>query len=129
MGFSEGGGVASFLLIEDARRPFGNFRCAIFFSSAAPFDPDYLQRGIVRSADRTSDGIVEIKIPTAHMWSSTGDESSESASVVARMSAKGLREEFVHDLGHDIPGAKSDRGLSKAVRIIEHTIEKAKAGG
>lgn len=127
MGFSEGGGVAAFLLIEDARRPFGNFKCAIFFSAAAPFDPDALREGQVRVADVATDGVL-INVPTAHMWSAVDDENAEHARVVAGLSAEGLREEFVHRIGHDVPGSRSTEGLDEALRIIEHTIEKAKMG-
>lgn len=127
LGFSEGGGIAAFLLIEDARRPFGNFRCAVFFSSAAPFDPDaLLDQGKVRWIEAQPDGAL-INVPTAHMWSDVDDVSETSAKVVASLSAAHVREIFVHKLGHDVPGAKGNEGLDLAIRAIDRTIERARA--
>lgn len=68
MGFSEGGIVAATLLLEDARRPFANFKCGIFFSAAPPLDPDDLRAGSVRSLDPVQDR-VSVHVPTAHIYS------------------------------------------------------------
>jgi predicted esterase len=125
MGFSEGGAVAAFMLIEDSRHPFGKFQCAIFFSAAVPFDPDVARTGDIRWVDPSTDGVL-LNIPTAHMWSKTGDVNSERAQSLVQLCEENLREVFVHDLGHDVPGSRSDVGLTGALRIIEHTIEKAR---
>ncbi|KAI1499234.1 serine hydrolase FSH [Biscogniauxia marginata] len=128
MGFSEGGAVAAWMLLENSRHPFtfGVFKCAIFFSAALPFDPDVVRTGIVRIVDSATDG-VSINIPTAHTWSKTGDVNAERAQALAQLCDKTVREEFIHNLGHNVPGSKSDEGLSGALRAIEHAVENAKS--
>ncbi|CAJ2512532.1 Uu.00g055470.m01.CDS01 [Anthostomella pinea] len=127
MGFSEGGAVAAWMLLENARHPhtFGALKCAIFFSAAVPFDPEVIRDGIVRAVDPATDGVL-IKIPTAHIWSKAGDVNSKHAQSLSRLCEEGLREVFVHELGHNVPGSKSDEGLAGSLRAIEHTIENAK---
>ncbi len=74
MGFSEGAVLATMLLVEDARRPFGNFRCGILFSAALPLDPDIVMspggEGLapLRCLHPSIDGIV-VNVPTVHVWS------------------------------------------------------------
>lgn len=126
MGFSEGGTVAAFMLIEDMRHPFGEFKCAIFFSAAPPPDPDAVRSGIVRHVDHATDGVL-LKIPTAHIWSNVVEiDSTRAHRPLAQLCDEELRQEFIHDLGHDVPGSKSNQGLDGALRAIEHTIETAK---
>lgn len=84
MGFSEGGIVAATLLLEDARRPFANFKCGILFSAAPPLDPDDLRANVVRCLDPERDGVA-IRVPTAHIYSHensppAGDASASSIS-------------------------------------------------
>ncbi|KAI1637812.1 serine hydrolase FSH [Biscogniauxia mediterranea] len=128
MGFSEGGAVAAWMLLENSRYPltFGSFKCAVFFSAAVPFDPDVVRTGIIRTVDPATEG-VPINIPTAHIWSRTRDVNVDRAQALAQLCNKTLREEFVHNLGHDVPGSKSDEDLSGALRVIEHTIENARS--
>lgn len=127
LGFSEGGGIAAFLLIEDAKRPFGNFKCGVFFSSAAPFDPDMLvDEGKMQWVNAQTDGTL-ITVPTAHMWSEIDDVSEKSAMCVSELTAPHVRETFIHKLGHDVPGAKGSEGLDEAVRVIDRTMERARS--
>lgn len=126
MGFSEGGTVAAFMLTEDKRRPFGDFKCAIFFSAGPPPDPDAVRSGIIRHVDPVTDGVV-LEIPTAHIWSDIVEiDSVRAHRPLAQLCDEELRQEFIHDLGHDVPGSKLTRGLEGALRAIEHTIETAK---
>ncbi|KAI8626580.1 hypothetical protein F5Y19DRAFT_220925 [Xylariaceae sp. FL1651] len=127
MGFSEGGAVAAWMLLENSRHPltFGSFKCAIFFSAAVPFDPDVVRSGIVRAVDPLVYGGV-IKIPTAHIWSDEKDVNAKHAQSLTSLCDAGLRETFVHSLGHNVPGSKSDEALSGTLRVVEHTIERAK---
>ncbi|KAI1173241.1 serine hydrolase FSH [Nemania sp. FL0916] len=128
MGFSEGGAVAAWMLIENARRPltFGPFKCAIFFSAAVPFDPDVVRTGIVKPVDPATEGEM-IQIPTAHLWSSENEVNLEPAQSLASLCSARVRETFVHTLGHNVPGSKSDsEALAGALRIIERTIERAR---
>ncbi|KAI0875890.1 serine hydrolase FSH [Hypoxylon argillaceum] len=128
MGFSEGGAVAAWMLIENSRHPltFGPFKCAIFFSAAVPFDPDVVRSGIVKPVDPAIEGEM-IKIPTAHAWSSENDVNEKAAQSLASLCSAKVRETFVHTLGHNVPGSKSDsEALAGALRIIERTIERAR---
>ncbi|KAI1187547.1 serine hydrolase FSH [Nemania serpens] len=128
MGFSEGGAVAAWMLIENSKHPhtFGSFKCAIFFSAAVPFDPDVVRTGIVKPIDPAIEGEM-INIPTAHLWSSENDVSTETAQSLTTLCNAKVRETFVHALGHNVPGSKSDsEALAGALRIIERTIERAR---
>ncbi|KAI0412037.1 serine hydrolase FSH [Xylaria grammica] len=128
MGFSEGGAVAAWMLIENSRRPltFGPLKCAIFFSAAVPFDPDVVRTGLIKPVDPVIEGET-IRIPTAHVWSSDNDVNAEGAQSLAGLCDAKVRETFVHSLGHNVPGSKSDSGaLAGTLRIIERTIERAR---
>ncbi|KAI1299583.1 serine hydrolase FSH [Xylaria venustula] len=129
MGFSEGGAVAAWMLIENARHPFtfGSLKCAIFFSAAVPFDPDIIRTGHFKAIDPAIAGEV-IEIPTAHVWSSENDINAEGAKSLASICDARVRETFLHSLGHNVPGSKYDsEALAGTLRIIERTIERAKA--
>lgn len=131
MGFSEGGGVAGLillllqdLLVEEKHHYFAGIKCAVFFSSAVPFDVGLVrQKGVVRWLDPAVDGVV-VRMPTAHIWC----ESSglEVSGTWAKMCEERTREVYKHNLGHMIPGSHSEEGLKETVRVIERTIEKAK---
>ncbi|KAI1276893.1 serine hydrolase FSH [Xylaria sp. FL0933] len=128
MGFSEGGAVAAWMLIENAKYPliFGPLRCAIFFSAAVPFDPDIIRTGIIKPVDPAVEGEV-IKVPTAHVWSDKNDVNSEKARSLANLCDARGRETFVHSMGHNVPGSKHDSEvLAATLRIVERTIERAK---
>ncbi|KAK3937138.1 serine hydrolase FSH [Diplogelasinospora grovesii] len=125
MGFSQGGGVAASALVEDARHRAGHFKCAIFLCAAPPIDPGLIRIGVSRTMDVATDGVV-INIPTAHIWSDAGDVCPGMGKQLVRMCNEDLRDEFVHQLGHDVPGSLSDEGLAGAVRVIERAIERAK---
>jgi hypothetical protein len=126
MGFSEGGAVAAFMLIEDARHHFADFKCGIFFSAAPPFDPDVVRNGVLRWIDPATDGIL-LTIPTAHIWSAVADVNSEKARSLSGICDDSVKEVFIHSLGHAVPGSKSEEALAGTLRVIEHTIENARA--
>jgi len=144
MGFSEGGIVAATLLLEDARRPFANFRCGIFFSAAPPLDPDDLCSGIVRCLDPDQaptgtainvptahiyshestggTGIAKVQSPLQKLWSAAGWSTPEQIhSSLARVC--GNSQVFVHDQGHQIPGPRDPQALRGAIRAISRTID------
>ncbi|KAI2604053.1 serine hydrolase FSH [Hypoxylon fragiforme] len=124
MGFSEGGTVAAMMLIEDARHgSFGGIKCGVFFCAAPPFDPDLIRDAVVRYADPDSDGVL-LTVPTAHIWSrasSAGEIAVHRA--LSQLCDEKVRELATHDLGHAVPGAKSEDGLAEALRAIEHVVE------
>lgn len=128
MGFSEGGTVAAMMLIEDLRhQSLGGIKCAVFFSAALPWDPDALRAGTAKHVDPAMDGCL-LTIPTAHLWSRTiSSEDIRIHESLANLCEPSLREIYLHDLGHDVPGFKSEDGLHGALRAIERTVEKTRA--
>ncbi|KAI1372417.1 serine hydrolase FSH [Hypoxylon crocopeplum] len=126
MGFSEGGTVAAMMLVEDARHgSFGGLKCAVFFCAAPPFDPDLARTGVIKYADPDRDGVL-MTIPSAHIWSQTaGADEIKVHRALSQLCDEQVREVFLHDLGHDIPGSKSEDGLAGALRAIEHVVENA----
>lgn len=125
--FSEGASVAAGLIIEDSQRstPMFQFKCAIFFCGLAPVDMELTAQvgGRVRHLSKEVDSTV-LRLPTAHVWSLEGDH-GDMGRALQELCEESLREEFVHDLGHDIPGSRSDEGLTETLRVIERTIERA----
>ncbi|KAI1401768.1 serine hydrolase FSH [Hypoxylon fuscum] len=126
MGFSEGGTVSAMMLVEDQRHgSFGGLKCAVFFCAAPPFDPDLARTGVIKYTDPDKDGIL-LTIPTAHIWSQNASVNEIKVhQALSKLCDEKVREVFLHDLGHDVPGAKSDKGLAGALRAIEHVIENA----
>nr|XP_036581026.1 EF-hand calcium-binding domain protein [Colletotrichum truncatum]KAF6789199.1 EF-hand calcium-binding domain protein [Colletotrichum truncatum] len=149
MGFSEGGIVGATLLLEDARRPFANFKCGIFFSAAPPLDPDALRDGIIGCLDPTADAAALSHVPTAHIYSHVKDTTGSGiANVQSPLHGLwveagwgtpeqlhgslsricGKSEVFVHDHGHRVPGSTDPQGLRGALRAIDRTIKSATGG-
>ncbi|ORX94600.1 serine hydrolase FSH [Clohesyomyces aquaticus] len=131
MGFSEGAGVALSLLAMHAQlletqkpSPF-NFKCGIFFCGAPAFDAVSLGAGILRKLDPAS-GDRPVTLPTAHIWS-RDDELHPGFGEASRAICAGPNvEEYVHDLGHTVPGARSGAGVVEASRAVRRTIERAR---
>ncbi|KAK7752399.1 hypothetical protein SLS62_005552 [Diatrype stigma] len=144
MGFSEGGITAAMLLVEDARKPFAHFQCGIFFSAGPPLDPDVVRTGVLRCVDPATNGPI-IGIPTAHFYGSNEDfpglrvlsplhplytevwpELDERlCDRLVDLCDPGSREVLEHDLGHAVPGEKSTKAMSEALRAIQRTIDRA----
>ncbi|KAI1342768.1 hypothetical protein F5Y15DRAFT_268197 [Xylariaceae sp. FL0016] len=126
MAFSEGGSVAAQMLIEDSCHHFGNFKCAVFFSAPIPLDPELVARGIIVEASRPA---ALAGIPTAHIWSEAGEIYPGAGREWVSCCDADMREEVVHNLGHEVPGSVTEEGFSQTLRAIERTIERAKALG
>ncbi|KAI0024629.1 serine hydrolase-domain-containing protein [Xylariomycetidae sp. FL0641] len=144
MGFSEGGIVAAMLLLHAG----GGFRCAVFLSAALPLDPASAQEGSTALRCAVPSRGPLVTVPTAHiaeaaevaderlrerspmdaLWVEAGyRDLKQLREALARLCQGDLREEFVHDLGHEVPGARLSKGLDGAVRAIERTIDRANA--
>lgn len=126
LGFSEGGGLAASMIIEQFRNPNSvfTFRCGVFFSAMWPIDLHEFQRSDLRNMDPISDGDL-INIPTAHIWDPKDDLHPVVGSKARELCESSLVEEFKHGLGHEIPGTASTVGVFESVRAISRTIEKA----
>jgi len=128
--FSEGASMAATVLIEDARRHGGSLgiRCGIFFCAVPPLDLNLdLNEGVsIRKLEPTLNEVL-VHIPTAHIWSEGGDLFPGMGRELMALCDESLREEVVHNLGHDVPGSRSNECLRETIRAIERTIEKAKS--
>jgi predicted esterase len=130
IGFSEGAAVAASLIVDHIRRttaqestPFA-FKLAIFFCAANPVDADAVQRGSIELLDPGREGEV-IAIPTAHIWARNDDVHPGFGQRLSALCSASTKEEYVHDLGHTIPGAQSGEGVSETTRVIRRTVERA----
>src|SRR5262249_33193907 len=128
VGFSEGASVAATILIEDARRNNHDLglKCAVLFCGMPPVDLNLDLIGKARLFSPEVDGVM-IHVPTAHIYSLAGKVCPGMGADLARMCYEDTREVFIHNLGHDIPGSGSDESLREAVRVIERTVEMARA--
>ncbi|KAJ6031692.1 Serine hydrolase FSH [Penicillium herquei] len=136
MGFSEGGIIAAMLLIEDARHPFTEFKCGIFFSAALPLDPDVVRTGVLRCINPDTDGVL-LHVPTALIVEENlvrlRDRSplaplwcqEDAQEALVQICDERLREVVRLDLGHQVPGYKSSEGLRETLQAIERTIQRA----
>jgi predicted esterase len=130
MGFSEGAGVAASLLAaqEKSRATQGEskfqFKCGIFFCGAEAFDAPSLQSGKLRKLESSTDGQI-ITLPTAHIWAKEDTLHPKFGQSLRKVCMDAVAEEFLHDLGHAIPGAQSRSGVLEATRAIGRTIERA----
>lgn len=125
VGFSEGGAIAAALLLADAQSYSAGFKCGLFFCAATPQHPDWLSGKELRDMDAAVDGIA-IDVPTAHIWSDKGEIHPGMGCALAQLCRENVRSEFVHGLGHDIPGARSNEGFREALRAVERTLDRAK---
>ena len=130
MAFSSVAALAATILIHKQQNQtrgqlYPLFKCAVFFSGGIPGDPVALfQRNEIRLLDPRVDQEV-IKIPTAHIWGANDNLYPSFGPVLKDLSVSDLRQEFVHQGGHEIPGPRDRNGVSNSVRIIKRTIEKA----
>lgn len=131
MAFSIGAALAAMLLIQEHQetpiqqqlKPI--FKCAIFFSGGIPCDPALLRRERkTRRCEKESNGII-IHIPTAHIWGANDTLYPKFGPVLKDLCLSELREEFIHEGGHEIPGSKDKIGVANTVKIVKRTIERA----
>lgn len=127
MGFSEGASIVATVMAEDQRRPFARLKCAILFCTLATVDPIlfYSKKSEIRFLDAAVDG-VSVRVPTAHIWSNNDNVAQGAPQKVAELFDESTREDMIHNLGHDIPGSRSDEGVQEAIQIIERIIERGK---
>ena len=130
LGFSLGGALAATLLISKSlehreANPNPPFKCAIFLSAAIPYDPTAILRDEIRKICSTQGELIQI--PTAHIWGSNYDMAKETCPVLSELCNPHLRNIFVHDLGHDVPGARSHGAMNGIIRVIRRTIDQCES--
>lgn len=122
--FSQGAQLAATYIVHKTRQsPQSNpiFKCAVFFSAGMAYDPDQLQQKTDRPLSHAVDGEV-IRIPTAHIW---GCNDSSSGEQVSGICASECKEIYVHDGGHEIPGARMSVAVRSIVRAIRRVVSLA----
>ncbi|GAQ07398.1 hypothetical protein ALT_4719 [Aspergillus lentulus] len=100
------------------------FRFAVLFSVVRPpIDYEELQKGKFVDMDlRYVKGIVEI--PTVHVWGAL-EESAGQAAMTSDACRSDMKWTYVHDRGHEIPGAGSKAAVTKTANAIRRAIETA----
>lgn len=124
---------------------------------ALPLDPNviHLTGDGLRCLEPNKDGVI-VHVPTAHisektvrsdlaaksplntLWQNSGAAAGshgnagnevgiDFAEGFVRLCEEELREFFLHEIGHQVPGSRSSQGLSGALWAMERTIQKAKA--
>ena len=123
LGFSLGGALVSTLLISKFREhqePLP-FKCAFFLASRIPFDPAALQKDKARDLGPEEGEL--IPIPTAHIWGSKDELAKHTGPVLSELCNPHLKTEFIHQLGHEVPGARSPDAMKGMIRAIRRTID------
>lgn len=115
--FSHSSGIAATWILHRLRQGKPIFNCAIYLSASAPaVDYNSLVEGkIVYLPIREMSGA--IKIPTAHVWGAE-DYFAPAANDLTMLCDPQLRSVYVHDGGHEIPGAGSSEAVTNTVNII-----------
>ena len=131
MGFSQGAGLAvSYLIHQTQEEPKTSrlclgFRCAILFSGGVKEDPrGPLGKGPRRAMRWEEDGEV-IEIPTLHVWGRQDPSYHDFGPVLLGLCKEGEREEFFHDGGHEIPGAKDAAAVEQVAKLFKRTVQRA----
>ena len=89
-----------------------------------PEDIEALQDSHRRPLSFERDGEL-IHIPTANIWGAHDTLYPHFGPVLSKLCQKELREDFIHEGGHEIPGAKDTEGVLQALKVIKRTIERA----
>lgn len=130
MAFSQGAALAAAIIIRKLQqepiqqRLYPIFKCAVFFCGAVPGDPSVQLEEHKRLLDPEKDGEI-IDIPTAHIWGGNDQLYPTFGPILSRLCKQTIREDFVHEGGHEIPGVKDPEAVAKSIRAIKRTIERA----
>lgn len=127
LGFSQGALLAATYLIQFSQdhpsRPLP-FKCAVFFSGGIPVDPQALEKGELRHIDPKVAGEV-VRLPTANIWGRNDTVWPGSSEVLCALCEDSNRNVYIHDEGHDIPGARAKEAVQGSVRAIRRAIDQA----
>ena len=127
LGFSQGAILAATYLIQFSQnhpsRPLP-FQCAIFFSGGVPLDPQALGQGKLRQIDPKVTGAL-LKLPTANIWGRNDTAWPGSSEVLCALCDDLNRNVYIHNGGHDIPGARAEEAVQGSVRAIRRAIDQA----
>ncbi|KAI1087947.1 serine hydrolase FSH [Rostrohypoxylon terebratum] len=126
IGFSQGASTAAAIILNQnfLLGDAGLFKCAIFFCGSVPPDIVEAERGRLQWLNPDEDGVV-LQLPTAHIWSDPDDMFPGQGPRLSRLCDERLKEQVIHNLGHDVPGASSDEFLREALTDIRRTLDRA----
>ena len=100
------------------------FKFAIILSiTHPPLDYQALQKGRVMAVDLEATADI-IPIPTAHIWGSR-DEAANRVATSNSVCKADVRWVYVHDRGHEVPGAGSKEDVTRTVNIIRRAVDAA----
>ena len=136
---------------EECLEDFPTFKCAIFFSGGEPMmmtrddddDETMLENvehgttatttqssppppppALLRTMNVETDGEV-IDIPTAHIWGKNDQLYPTFGPVLSRLCKQGMRVDFLHEGGHELPRGNVKGEVEGAVLAIRKTVERA----
>lgn len=126
--FSQGASLAAALLLEmqlDAAmsenpRP-KPVSCAIFFAGRLPY-VDAASGQTVDSRHTVAEDAV-IDMPTAHIWGANDDLEPGQPQALAKICKSEDMFTFIHEGGHDIPGAGNDEAVTGTIRAIRRALD------
>jgi pimeloyl-ACP methyl ester carboxylesterase len=130
IGYSQGASLAATYLIRTAQRhpsaPLP-FRYAIFFSGGRPLDPRALDEGRLHLIDPEDPAGVSgiIGLPTANIWGRNDKLWPGSSEILFKLCDATTRTSYVHDEGHDVPGARAKEAIQGSVRAMRRAMDKA----
>ncbi|KUJ15090.1 uncharacterized protein LY89DRAFT_620399 [Mollisia scopiformis] len=124
--FSQACGLVATWIIHRMRQGKLSVRCAIFLSAGSPaVDFDSLKEGnVVVLPQQKMGGIIDI--PTAHVWG-LADPYAEVAHGLSMLCRSDVKSEFIHEGGHEVPGAGSKEDVTSIVNIVRRTTLLAQA--
>jgi len=116
--FCNGSLLAATMLIRDSKLGIldPNLKVAVLFSSPMLGD---------RTLSIGEEEGTLIHLPTAHIWGINDKFCSDAPGMIADLCARDVRNIFVHDGGHEIPGVKNKESVTSAVHAIQRAIDAA----
>jgi predicted esterase len=128
IGYSQGAILAATYMIHfsqlypSAPLPF---KCAIFFSGGRPLDPHALGKGDLILIDPEQQVAPLLTLPTANIWGRNDPLWPGSSETLWKLCDPANRTSFIHDEGHDIPGARAKDAVLGSVRAIRKVVDQA----
>ncbi|KAI0889176.1 serine hydrolase FSH [Annulohypoxylon maeteangense] len=126
LAFSEGAGLtASYIAWKFRQDPARQkvspmFKFAVFFSSLDTFDPEQIGKGSNSRPLLAQDNGEIIHIPTVHIWGR--NDRLTGAPRVRGICASQAREEYIHDGGHEVPGARMADAVKTTARLMRRAM-------
>ena len=122
IGYSQGASLAATYLLKCCQdhpsQPLP-VKCAVFISGGC-FDPQSLKSDDLQWIDAKEP---LLNLPTAHIWGRNDTVWPGSAEGLYVACHEPLRQMYVHDEGHNIPGAGAKEAVQGSVRAIRRTID------